>query len=305
MDIYLNMRAFQTTAETGNFSRAARELGVAASVVTKRVNQLEHQLGVTLFRRSTRAVVLTEPGRRYLEKVRGLTAQIDELLSSTRQPKALEDFIRIKAPTSMTVLYLNRIFQAFAADFPRVRLELVLVDRPIDPVSEGFDIAIGAFPLSFGHAMDEPLCRLERMLCASPAYLEARGVPRHPRDLVKHDCLSFVPTGNSWVFESERGPITIEVTPRISSNDGQILVDAAVNGNGVAVVSKYAARKALHNGDLVRVLPDFPLPDMWIKAVAPEWRVNAPAIRMLVDYLRAALTPVPPWDSADEPEDIQ
>lgn len=297
MDIYKNLKAFLATAEFGNFSRAAREMGVAASVVTKRVNQLEKHLGATLFRRSTRALILTEQGRRYLQRARNLIAEFDELLSSgTRHPRELEDFVRVKAPTTMTVLYLNKVFQQFAQAYRNVRLEIVLFDGPADPISEGFDIAIGAFPLSFSEALDEPLCRLRRILCASPKYLARRGIPRHPRDLPKHDCLSFLPTGSSWVFESERGPITIEVAPKLSSNDGRVLVDAATEHNGIAIVSNYAAMDGLRMGRLVPVLPEYPLPDMWVKAVAPVSRASAPAVRLLLDHLRAALAPLPPWE---------
>lgn len=296
MDIYLNLQAFRFTAEAGSFSRAARELGLAPSVVTKRVNQLEHQLNTTLFNRSTRSLVLTEPGRKYLEQARSLTTQIETLLKAPNQKYELEDFIRIKAPTTLTTLYLNDIFQNFVRDHPNVRLEVVLIDRPIDPTSEAFDLAIGAFPPSYGGASDEPLCRLRRVLCVSPDYLSTIPLPQHPRDLTQHACLSFIPTGNDWVFESEQGTVTVQISPRFSSNDGRLLVDAAVKANGIAIVSIYAAREALEAGTLVPLLEDFPVPDMWIKAVIPKRRLESPALRLLVEKLHGILSPVPPWE---------
>lgn len=297
MDIYLNLKSFQATAELGNFSRAARRLGLAASVVTKRVNQLEHQLGATLFRRSTRALILTEQGRRYLDQARTITAQLDQLLAkSAPGPAEIEDFVRIKASTTLTVLYLNRIFQDFQRLYPKIRLELVLVDRSTDPLGEGYDLAVGALPIAYGDTHDEPLCRLRRFLCASPEYLRQRGTPRHPRDLTRHDCLSFLPTGHNWSFESQRGVITVEVRPKFSSNDGRVLVDAAISGNGIAIVSSYLANREVQAGRLVPVLGEYPLPELWVKAIAPESRARAPAVRLLLDHLRAALTPVPPWE---------
>jgi DNA-binding transcriptional LysR family regulator len=297
-DIYLNLRAFQATAAWGNFSRAARMLGAAPSVVTKRVNQLEDQLGTTLFRRSTRSLTLTEAGRRYLERSRALTLQIDELLSLEHDRTELEDFLRVKAPTTMTLLYLKNAFHAFLSRHPRVRMELVLIDRAVDPASEGFDLAIGAFPRSFGDATDEPLCRLRRLLCAAPDYLARKGTPSHPKDLVHHDCLSFVPTGQTWHFHSDKGPITIEVSPKFSANDGQVITDLAKAGIGIAIVSEYAARRQVDEGALVPILQEFQLPDMWFKAVAPDSRKDAPAVRLLVEELRRMLTPVPPWETA-------
>lgn len=296
MDIYLNLQAFRFTAETGGFSRAARELGVAPSVVTKRVNQLEYQLNTTLFLRSTRSLVLTEPGRRYLEHARNLTTQIEALLKAPDQKGSLEDFIRIKSPTTLSLLYLNDVFQDFVHDFPKVRLEVVLIDRPIDPTSEAFDLAIGAFPSSYSGASDKPLCRLSRILCASPAYLANHPLPNHPKDLTQHACLSFIPTGDDWIFESEQGTVTVKIAPRFSSNDSRLLVDAAIKGNGIAMVSMYAAQQALESGALVPVLEDYPLPEMWFKAVIPKRRLESPALSLLVERLHDLFSPVPPWE---------
>lgn len=299
MDIYLNLQAFRLTAELGNFSRAARELGVASSVVTKRVNQLEHQLKVTLFQRSTRSLVLTESGRKYLEEAQSLTTQIEKLLRTPTENEDYEDFIRIKAPTTLTVLYFNDLFQEFIADYPKVRLEVVLIDRPIDPSNEAFDLAIGAFPTSYSGAFDKPLCRLRRVICASPEYLAKHPPPQHPRELTKHACLNFTPTGNEWVFDSGQGVVTVNISPSFSSNDGRLLVDGAIKGNGIAIVSTYAAREALENGALVPILESFPVPDMWIKAVIPTRRFKSLALRALMERLNERFYPLPPWEQVN------
>jgi DNA-binding transcriptional LysR family regulator len=298
MDTYLNFKAFQAAAQFGSFSRAARELDLAASVVTKRVNQLEHQLQATLFERSTRHLALTEAGRRYLDRCRPLMADFDDLLRGpSRAPDDVEDFLRVKAPTSLTVLHLRNVFDAYQAEFQKVRLEIVLLDRSVDPVLEGFDVSIGAhWSLSFTGVIEKPLCPLRRMLCASPDYVARHGMPKHPRDLVAHQCLSFLPTGNIWTFEDRHGPIAIEVKPRLTSNDGQMLVSAAVNAGGIAIVSNYLVKDLVQSGRLVRVLPDFPVPDLWIKAVSPERRAASPAVSALMSKLEAFLSPVPPWE---------
>jgi DNA-binding transcriptional LysR family regulator len=298
MDTYLNFKAFQAVARIGSFSAASREMGLAASVVTKRVTQLERRLGVSLFRRSTRQLVLTEAGHRYLHRSRALIAEFDDLLKGASQsPGQVEDFLRIKAPTSLSVLHLHKVFDAYQAEFPKVRLEIMLLDRSVDPILEGFDLSIGAhWAQAFTGVYEKALCPLQRLLCASPRYLSQRGMPRSPRDLVDHDTLTFIPTGNAWVFDNPHGPITVEVKPHLTSNDGQMLVSAAVNGSGIVLASRYMAQDFLSSGQLVPVLPDFPVPDLWIKAICPERRAASVAVQALLRQLEAFLSPIPPWE---------
>ncbi|MCA1410962.1 LysR family transcriptional regulator [Bradyrhizobium sp. NBAIM20] len=294
MDIYENFKTFQVVAQLGSFSRAALHLGIAASVVTKRINQLEHRLKVVLFKRSTRQLVLTEIGRRYVERSRLALVDFDDLLKDPGSaPGDVEDFLRVKAPTSLTTFLLRGVLDAYQRDFPRVRLEVVLLDRSVNPVTEGFDLAIGAYWISFGGVTEIPLCRLDRLVCASPDYLANSQEIRHPRDLINHACLSFIPTGNSWVFEGRQGQITIEVTPRLSSNDAQILVDAAAAGRGIALISYYMARDLIRTGALVPILQEFPVPPLWIKAVAPDRRVNVSAVQALISRFQEALKHLP------------
>jgi DNA-binding transcriptional LysR family regulator len=292
MDVLVNLQAFLATADAASFSAAARKLNVSTSVVTKRVSQLEARIGVALFHRSTRQLRLTAAGQQCVHRARGVVADAGDLLSRMGEKgHDLVDHLRIKAPTSLTIARLADVFSAFQTQNPRLRLEIVLIDRPVDPVTEGFDIAIGAFPHSFGGVVDEPLCRLKRLLCASPAYLKAHGVPKHPRDLVDHHCLSFLPTGPEWMFDGPRGRITIQVRPLLSSNEGHVLVKSAIAGNGIAFISHYLAEDALRGGTLQVVLPDFPVPELWVKATIPERRTNAAAVQALLRQLKSSLAP--------------
>lgn len=287
MDIYLNFKAFQAAALAGSFSGAARDMALAPSVVTKRVGQLERQLGVSLFRRSTRSLTLTEAGVRFLDRSRLPIAEFDDLIRGSAQaPGDLEDFLRIKAPTSFTVLRLRDAFTGFQAKFRKIRLEVVLLDRIVDPIVEGFDVSIGAYwPQAFAGVIERPLCPLPRLLCASPDYLARRGAPKTPRELLDHDCLSFIPTGNEWSFLGPHGPVTIAVRPRLTSNDGQMLAGAAANGAGIAIVSRYMADDLIQAGRLVPLLTEFAIADLWIKAVSPRRRATTPAVIALVDWL--------------------
>ncbi|WP_159006787.1 LysR family transcriptional regulator [Bradyrhizobium sp. S69] len=293
MDVLVNLQAFLATADAAGFSAAARKLNVSTSVVAKRVTQLEARLGIALFHRSTRHLRLTAAGQEYVHRARGVVADVGDLLSRMgEKDHDLVDHLRIKAPTSLTIARLADVFSAFQTQNPKLKLEIVLIDRPVDPVTEGFDIAIGAFPHSFGGVVDEPLCRLKRLLCASPAYLEMHGTPRHPRDLVDHRCLSFLPTGPDWIFDGPRGRITVQVRPLLSSNEGHVLVKSAIAGNGIAFISHYLAEEALRRGTLQIVLPDFPIPELWVKATIPERRVKAAAVQALLRELKSSLLPV-------------
>jgi DNA-binding transcriptional LysR family regulator len=293
MDILVNLQAFLATADSGGFSAAARKLKISTSVVAKRVTQLEARIGTALFHRSTRQLRLTVAGQQYVHRARGVVADVGDLLSRMgEKDHDLVDHLRIKAPTSLTIARLADAFSAFQTQNPRLKLEIVLIDRPVDPVTEGFDIAIGAFPHSFGGVVDEPLCRLRRLLCASPAYLKTHGAPRHPRDLVDHRCLSFLPTGPEWMFDGPRGRVTIQVRPLLSSNEGHVLAKSAIAGNGIALVSHYLAADALRSGALKVVLPDFQVPELWVKATIPERRVNAAAVQALLRQLKSSLSPI-------------
>jgi len=297
MDTLQNLKAFLAVAGSGSFSAAARQLGVAPSVVTKRIDQLEWAAKVALFARSTRRVAPTEAGERFLPRVRAAVAELDEVLSEMARPRRdLEGHLRVKVPTTLAVLYLGAILGRFQAQHPRVSLDVVLADRPLNPVEEGFDLAVVAFPASFGGVVDEPLCPLRRMVCASPAYLAARGVPRHPRELAGHDTLNFLPTGSVWIFGSKRGPISVELAPKLSANDNQVLLAAAREGNGVALLPSYVARPALRAGELVQVLEAFPVPEIWIKALMPENRMQIPRVKALLAFLKGSLGDTPPWE---------
>ncbi len=290
MDILVNLQAFLATADAAGFSAAARKLNVSTSVVAKRVTQLEARIGTPLFHRSTRQLRLTDAGQRYVHRARGVVTDATDLLSRMGEKgHDLVDHLRIKAPTSLTVARLADAFSAFQTQNPRLKLEIVLIDRPVDPVSEGFDIAIGAFPHSFGGVVDEPLCALKRLLCASPAYLKKHGTPTHPRDLVEHRCLSFLPTGPEWIFDGPRGRISIQVSPQLSSNEGHVLARSAIAGNGIALMSHYLVADALRDGTLKPVLRDFPIPELWVKATIPERRRNAAAVQALLALLKTSL----------------
>lgn len=301
MDTVTNMRAFLVTARTSSFSAAARQLGIAASVVTKRIGQLEHQVGARLLNRTTRRVWLTEAGERFLPGIQAMLLDFDALIAGAAQPGAgPEGHLRIKAPTTFGGRYLAPVLSGLQQRFPRVTIDVVLVDRSVNPVEEAFDIALGVIPGSYPGVADIPICRYPRALMASPGYLRRRGAPTHPRDLAVHDCLTFMPAGNVWSFESAHGTTNVTVHPRFSANDTQVLLGAAIEGNGITLSSSVMAREALDDGRLVTVLDAYRVPEFWLKALVPEGRLRSSAVTTFLRSLRQGLAATGDWDMADE-----
>ena len=296
MDTVQNLRAFLAVTDTGSFSAAARRSGLATSVLTKRVDQLEHAIKTKLFIRTTRTVTLTEAGQRWIERVRSLVADIDDAMRQvSAAERELEGPVRVKAPTTLTALYIGSILTRFQTLHPKVDIELVLTDRVVNPSDERFDLAIAAFNATFSNVVDVPLCPLRRQLCAAPEYLSSRGIPKHPRDLLEHDTICFSPTGPIWSFASPGGPATIEINPRFRANDGQVLLRAAQAGNGIALLSEYLILPLLRSGELVTVLTDCAPPEIWVKMLIPEARTPIARVRALAEFLKEEFTPSPPW----------
>jgi len=297
LDGIQNLRTFVAVADAGSLAGAARGLGIAASVVTKRIDQLESRVRAPLFTRSTRRVALTEMGSRYLSSARRLMQDFDEVLAEmSHSPQRIEGNLRIKVPTSMTVGYLAETLAEFQLEFPLVNLDVVLIDRVVNPSAEGFDIAIAGLPISFPGVIDEPICPLQRVACAAPSYLDERGAPQHPRELTQHDCLVFLPSGRTWLFETADGNVSVDLRPKMSANDAVVLTAAALEGNGIALLPLYAVAAALRTGTLVQVLGGFTIPTVWMKALVPEDRAGIPRVRALLTFLKARYSPVPPWE---------
>lgn len=301
MDTLANLKAFVAAADAGSFSGAARQLGLVPSVISKRIDQLEWRIQAPLFARSTRRLTLTDMGERYLHTVRGVIRQVDEALAGmARASGELEGHIRVKVPTTLGVLYLSELLNDFLSTQPLISMDIVLADRSVNPIEEGFDIALGALPELYGRVLDRPLCLMKRRLCAAPGYLARRGTPQHPGDLVDHDCLVFTTSGARWEFQSPQGLIGIDVRPKLRTNDGAAICQAAIAGSGIAVLTDYLADPALQDGRLMEILAPFEVPGIWLKALVPSNRIELPRVRMLLDWLEQNLKPLTPWEKIQQ-----
>lgn len=288
MDTLTNLKAFLAVARTGSFAAAARELKVAPSVVTKRISQIEWQLKTPLFERNTRKVSLTATGLRYLPAVQRSVSDMDELFAEMpSQGGHLQGNIRIKSPGTLAVQLLGPMLERFQQRYPLVTLELLTLDRSVNPVDEGFDVALTLMPDTYAGVIEVPLIPMPRVLCASPSYLERKGAPEHPRELAQHDILNFLPTGTTWMFEGVAGEVQVRVQPRLNTNEGQLILSSALSGNGIARLSDYLCNQHLKSGALMPLLTDYPIKRLWFKALVPENRIQVARVQALLEWIKS------------------
>jgi DNA-binding transcriptional LysR family regulator len=288
-------------ARLGSFSAAARELDVAPSVVTKRITQLEERVQTRLIVRSTRGLALTPAGEKLLPRFLRVVTELDELLGETSPPEGeVEGHLRIKGPTTITSVYLGGVLSEFQANNPRVTMEVVLLDRSVNPLEESFDLVIGARAASYPNVVDIPLCTYPQALCCAPAYLLSKPELRHPGDLVDHDCLTTVLFGTTWPFESPRGGVSVEVRTRFSANDGRVILEGVRRGLGVAILPRYLVEEDLQSGRLTALLEGFPVATYWLKALVPRIKMDKPAVRELVAFLKTRTQSAPPFSKHED-----
>lgn len=287
MDVTTHLRTFAAVVRCGGFSEAARQLGVVPSVVAKRVAQLEEELHVRLFQRTTRKVTLTEAGEKLHARAAGILGEFDELLHSVRRDDGKpEGHLRVMVPTTLTIEQLGPVFCAFLSAHSRITLELALVDRSANPAEGDFDLSISGRAASYEGVIDIPLRPVSPFLCASPAYLQSRPPLTHPRDLSDAQCLVFSATGTSWSFQSNRGMLSVDVRPRLIADDNRTLLRAAVAGLGIALLPSYVANDSLRSGALEVVLPTFAPQENWFKAYVPKRKMHLGRIKALLQFLQ-------------------
>jgi DNA-binding transcriptional LysR family regulator len=149
-------------------------------------------------------------------------------------------------------------------------------------------------PASYADVIDELLSPYPRVLCAARSYLARRGEPKHPIDVIDHDCLTFQTTGSTWSFESPRGLINVDVRSRFSANDSQVLHGAVCRGLGIATMARYVARPSIESGALVTLQPDYPIPELWLKALVPQNRMKKAGVQSLLRWIKERVQSLPP-----------
>lgn len=297
MNTLLNIKTFLAVARLGSFSAAARELRSVPSVVTQRISQLEREMKTRLINRSTRGLALTAAGERYLPRFVRLLAEHDEIFSDADAgAQTVEGVLRIQTPPAVTSAFLGKMIIEFQLLHPRLDLEIITTERSVNPLEEGFDVALGAWPISYPNVVDVPLCRYELITVCAPSYLQGRTAPQHPTDLLEHQCLTTALLRTTWGFTHARGSTVVEVHPRMYSSDSSLVRDAARTGVGIAVLPPYLVKDDLQAGTLVALLQDYPVTPHWMNVQVPRMRMSRPAVRRFVAFVKNAMQPVPPWE---------
>lgn len=289
MDVFDGMRAFRAVVDTGSFVAAGQTLSISTAWVSKRVAQLEEHLGVQLLARTTRRMALTDAGRVYLEHCRRL---LDDLFEAERSVSDLQAAprgrLRVAAPMSLGLRRVAQLLPEFQARYPEVELDVVFNDRYVDLLEEGIDVAIRVgTALEDSSLIARKLTSGQRLLCASPAYLQRHGLPRHPRELSKHACLrySLHASPGRWSFEGPRGPVGVDVRGGLQINNSVALAVAAVAGAGIVLAPDFVVDEHLAGGRLKHVLPRFHPSGYTMFAVSPPTRFVTPKVRAFVDFL--------------------
>ncbi len=289
MDRLSEMEAFVRVVEQGGFTDAARKMGLSKSAVSKHVSALEARLAVRLLNRTTRRVSATEVGLAYYDRARQLLTWAGEADSMVTAMQATpKGSLRISAPVNFGISQVSPAVAKFLGDYPEVDIDMVLDDRFVELVAEGFDVAIRIGTLADSALKARKLAVARGVLAASPAYLAARGTPLTIDDLSQHRLLHYsqLSTGNVWRLQGLSGEERqVRVGGRLTVNNGAALMKAAEAGLGISQVPSFMLHDALAAGRLVEVLPDLPNTPLGIHAVYPEGRFPQPKLRAFIDFL--------------------
>ncbi|SDR49680.1 DNA-binding transcriptional regulator, LysR family [Paraburkholderia fungorum] len=303
MDRLRAFEVFVTVVSRGGFARAADALDTSPANVTRYINELETHLGTRLLNRTSRTLSLTEGGETLYARCKAIlddVAETEGLVSSASvEPRGR---LRINAPVSFGILYLAPLWPGFMQKHPGIELDVGLIDRVVDIVDEGYDLAIRISRAGSTSHAARKLATSQNILCASPAYLARSGVPATPAALAGHRCIGYTysTTGDDWQLTDSRGkPHPVRVDCHMHTNNGDTARAAALAGEGVIWQPTFLIGRDLREGKLVRVLPDYRLPDIDILALYPSRRHLSASVRVMIDFLVDAFSGVPPWDRND------
>jgi DNA-binding transcriptional LysR family regulator len=288
MDRIDAMQAFVAVADLRGFAPAARKLGLSPSGVTRLVAALEDRLGARLLQRTTRSVMLTDAGARYLERIRRVLADVEEAEGSVQDERARPSGrLVVSAPIGFGRLHVSPVMSAYLKRYPQVSGELRLSDRMINLVEDGVDLAV-----RIGHLPDSSLVarhvgEMRRIVVASSGYLKQRGGPKTPEAIASHQTIQFGATAAApdWRFVEGSREIRVMTTPRFITNSADAAIQYAEQGGGLTRVMAYQAAEAIKGKRLQIVLAKFEQPALPIHIVYPTSRLLSAKVRTFIDLV--------------------
>jgi DNA-binding transcriptional LysR family regulator len=303
MDRYTGMAIFVKVVEGSSFAGAARYFRISPAVVSKHVQAIEQRLGVRLLNRTTRRVTPTEVGQSYYLNCVRILADLEEAERTAGDHNSTpRGLLKVSAPYTFGIAHVAPAMADYLALHPDVSIELVLNDRFVDLVDEGFDVSIRIGQLPDSTLIARKLVDTQTVLCASPLYLEQHGEPRLPSDLAGHNCLIYPLAGSrgEWrFFDSSGVEEAVQVSGRFVANSGDALRVLGLKGQGVVRLPLFIASDDLAAGRLVRLLPNYETIKTPVHALYPHGQFLSAKVRSFVDFLAARFAKA----SARRPED--
>ncbi|MCF7223547.1 LysR family transcriptional regulator [Marilutibacter chinensis] len=285
MDRFNEMLVFQTVAERGGFAAAARQLGTSGPSVTRAVAALESRLGARLFHRTTRRVQLTDAGERFLQECRRLLADLAEAEAVAAGTHATpRGLVGVTSSQLFGRAHVGPLLCALLRRQPLISVRTLFVDRVVNLYEEHMDIAVRLGPLTESSLRAVPVGRVRRVVCASPAYLDAHGVPASPDDLADHACIQFTgqSPGPEWNFRQGR---SVRVQSRLITDSADLAVASAIAGDGCARLLSYQVEPALRSGRLVVLLAGFEPAPLPVHVLHHEGMRVSAKVRAVFDHL--------------------
>ncbi len=294
-----NMQIFIKVVETGGITKAAEQLNLAKSAVSKRLSEIEKQLSVKLINRTTRKSSLTEAGNAYYQKCKLILEEVDDLncqISSVQQ--SLNGALKLAVPLSFGVVHLVKALELFAKQHPSLQMDLDFSDRYIDLVEEGFDLAIRIGTLADSSMHARAIAPISHILCASPEYLALNGSPSTSEQLKSHSLLRYsrMPLAGIELTDKDNKKFTVPMESHCIANNGDFLKAMAVSGHGIAFLPRFIVWQELANGTLQSVMQNYQLAQMKAYAVYPQNRYLPKKVRMLIDFLSEHFGENPYWE---------
>lgn len=300
MDRFEELQTFVRVVDSGSLSAAADKLNLAKSAVSRRLADLEARLGVQLLQRTTRRINLTDAGQRFYQRSIHILADLEdtEQEASTEQ-SLLSGTIRIAAPLSFGIQHLSPLLDQFLLRHPDLKLDLRLTDRVINLMEEGVDLGIRIGQLKDSSFQARKLSSCQQLFCASPAYLNQHGTPQTVDDLQQHQGLVYsnIPEAQLWSYKHPDGKIdSIRIPSRLRADNGDVLLQAAIDGLGILPTVSFIAYRAIEQGLLVPILQTYSRETLGIYAIYPAQRHLPLRIRTLIDFLVTEYGSEPYWD---------
>lgn len=305
MDRYRCIQAFVRVAECRSFAEAARQLGVAGSVITNRIIQLEKLVGAPLFHRSTRKVSLSDAGKDCFDDCLKLLDQFDLVADRVRAShETASGLLRVSMLPGLALGHLGQVVKDFREAYPEVDLELTVSEQVVNPADGGFDVMLQVFrPSAETLVIERRLFSVQRVFCASPGYLHRHGKPQHPIDLAKHELAlySAYPTRNRWTFARDgEDEVSLELIPSIRSNSVHFLRDFARADGGITCVPAHVCYDELSTGALIPILTEYRLPSLQLLAIYPVTHRQTAKVKLFVDFIERRFSEQPQWKCLPE-----